>query len=149
VSRRRRKPRPQAPLEAKPEAPRREQALERQAYHQGWLRTPEEVTRIAGRLLKALDDPDHRPATLAGRALMAGDLRQQEIELKRRGLDQDDRELELKGQTLQLAREKHEGKKDAISLADLVQDAESLAEARVVERDRDPQGPAGRDGPAG
>jgi hypothetical protein len=115
---------------------RSELCLEAQALRNDWPVRPEVRERILARIVEYVDPDAEQGATAPDRTV----LRAAEVLALFCGLS-------LKQQALDLARQKLEGKKDAISLADLVSEAEGRAEARV--RDRDPEGPAGRDGPAG
>jgi hypothetical protein len=103
------------------EQTRSEQALERRAARRGWLRDEAERRKIAGRLMRAVEGDSDRYAILAARALMSGDQKEQELQLRAEALD--------------LARRRLEGDTSEVSLAELVAEAERRAEERRRERD--------------
>jgi hypothetical protein len=115
---------------------RSELSLEAQALRNDWPVRPEVRERIMARLVEYVDPDAEQGATAPDRTV----LRAAEVLALFCGLS-------LKQQTLDLQREKLGGKPDEVSLSDLVADAEARAEARL--RDRELEGPAGRDGPAG
>jgi hypothetical protein len=115
---------------------RSELRLEQQALRNDWPIPPDVRRRILQRVIDYLDRDCEEGATAKDRVVLTAAQVVAQFA-----------NLNLGQQKLDLARQKLEGKKDAISLADLVEEAEGRADAR--ERDRDAQGPAGRDGTAG
>jgi hypothetical protein len=91
----------------------RDVRLKVRALVRGWRLSPEMQEEVAGSLCDQLISLDPRYAIQAARALMQGDLAQQRLDLDR---------------------ERLEGAKSEVSLADLVEAAEHRAEERVRER---------------